>query len=238
MKNIVILLAGGVGKRMGSSMPKQFLLLDNKPVIVYTLENFEKNESIDAILIVCVKDWIPELKNILAHYNISKVKWIIEGGDTSHDSTRNGVFFLKDKMGKDDFVVIHDAVRPILPQQAINTMLNVAYQYGNASLAIPCHETVVFTDDQISGTRELDRSKIMRVQTPQAYQYGCLLSVYERAEADNRHDFIYADLVGIYYGMTIYFSKGFTNNIKITRPEDIPLCKSLMSFSEDELFNL
>lgn len=222
---------------MGGAMPKQFLSLNDKPVIVHTLERFQNNESIDAILIVCIKDWIEHLKEILDEFKMPKVKWIVEGGDTSHDSTRNGIFFLKDKLSDDDQVIIHDAARPILPQQSINEMLRVSHEKGNASLAIPCHETILYTQDGLSGDKQLDRSSIMRIQTPQAYNYKLIRSVYEKAEADGKHDFIYADLVCIHYGVRIYFSKGFTNNIKITRKEDIPLCKSLMKFSEEELFN-
>jgi len=237
MKHVAIILAGGSGTRMGGAMPKQFLSLNDKPVIVHTLERFQNNESIDAILIVCIKDWIEHLKEILDEFKMPKVKWIVEGGDTSHDSTRNGIFFLKDKLSDDDQVIIHDAARPILPQQSINEMLRVSHEKGNASLAIPCHETILYTQDGLSGDKQLDRSSIMRIQTPQAYNYKLIRSVYEKAEADGKHDFIYADLVCIHYGVRIYFSKGFTNNIKITRKEDIPLCKSLMKFSEEELFN-
>ena len=144
---------------------------------------------------------------------------------------------LKAKLTKDDYVIIHDAARPILPQMAINSMLNVAHEKGNASLAIPCYETVIYTNDGKSGDKELDRNSIMRVQTPQAYNYGLMLELYERAEKENKHDFVYADLVLVHYGLPVYFSKGFTNNIKITRKEDIPLCKALMNFSEEELFS-
>ncbi len=237
MHNHVILLAGGIGSRVGGPMPKQFLSLNDKPVIVHTLENFEKNSAIDGITIVCVKDWIPHLKEILLEYKISKVTDIVEGGDTGHDSTRNGIFSLREKLVKEDYVIIHDAARPILPQAAIDNMLEVAHEKGNASLAIPCYETIIYTDDGKSGDKQLDRSSIMRIQTPQAYNYGLILELYERAEKENLHDFIYADLVLIYYGQTVYFSKGFTNNIKITRKEDIPLCKALMNFSEEELFS-
>lgn len=237
MKHVAIILAGGSGTRMGGAMPKQFLSLNDKPVIVHTLENFQKNENIDAILIVCIKDWIEHLREILDEFKIPKVQWIVEGGATGHDSSRNGIFFLKDKLEDGDQVIIHDAARPILPQAAINEMLRVSHEKGNASLAIPCHETVLFTNDGLSGDKELDRSSIMRVQTPQAYNYKFIRELYEQAEKDNKHDFIYADLVAIYYGKRIYFSKGFTNNIKITRKEDIPLCKSLMKFSEEDLFN-
>lgn len=237
MKNIAIILAGGVGKRMGGAMPKQFLSVNDKPVIVHTILNFQKNVNIDNVLIVCVQDWIPQLEEIIAEYGLSKVCYIVPGGETSHDSTRNGIFFLKDKISKDDFVIIHDAARPILPQKAIDEMLSVAHKRGNASLAIPCHETILYTEDQISGASQLDRSRVMRIQTPQAYRYGMILPLYEKAEQENLHDFIYADLVAVHYGEPVYFSKGFTNNIKITRQEDIPLCKSLMAFSETELFN-
>lgn len=237
MKNVAIILAGGIGSRMGGSMPKQFLSLNDKPVIVHTLENFQRNSQINSIIIVCVKDWILHLKEILEEYKISKVVNIVEGGETGHDSTRNGIFSLKNVLSEDDFIIIHDATRPILPQAAIDEMLRVAYEKGNASLAIPCYETVIYTDDGMQGNSQLDRSKIMRIQTPQAYKYGSILKLYEKAEAEDKHDFIYADLVLIHYGETVYFSKGFTNNIKITRKEDIPLCKALMNFSEEELFS-
>ncbi len=237
MHNHVILLAGGIGSRVGGPMPKQFLSLNDKPVIVHTLENFEKNPNVDGITIVCLKEWITHLKEILQEYKIKKVIQIIEGGETGHDSTRNGIFSLKDKLNKDDFVIIHDAARPILPQAAINDMLEVAHEKGNASLAIPCYETVIYTDDGKCGDKQLDRTSIMRIQTPQAYNYEKILKLYERAEQENKHDFIYADLVLIYYGETVYFSKGFTNNIKITKKEDIPLCKALMKFTEEELYS-
>lgn len=237
MKNYVIILAGGIGSRLGGPMPKQFLSLNDKPVIVHTLENFERNKNIDGIIIVCVRDWISHLKEILLEYKISKVIDIVEGGETGHDSTRNGIFSLREKLSFDDYIIIHDAARPILPQAAIDEMLKVAHDKGNASLAIPCYETVIYTDDGSSGDKQLDRCKIMRIQTPQTYRYGEILPLYDMAEKENKHDFVYADLVLIYYGKTVYFSKGFTNNIKITRKEDIPLCKALMTFSEEELFS-
>ena len=237
MKNYVIILAGGIGSRLGGSMPKQFLSLNDKPVIVHTLENFERNKNIDGIIIVCVRDWISHLKEILLEYKISKVIDIVEGGETGHDSTRNGIFSLREKLSSDDYIIIHDAARPILPQAAIDEMLKVAHDKGNASLAIPCYETVIYTDDGSSGDKQLERCKIMRIQTPQTYRYGEILPLYDMAEKENKHDFVYADLVLIYYGKTVYFSKGFTNNIKITRKEDIPLCKALMTFSEEELFS-
>lgn len=238
MATTAIILAGGVGKRMGAPMPKQFLEIKGKPVIVHTISNFQKNASIDSIVVVCVQDWIGRMKGLIEQYGLAKVSAVIPGGETSHDSTRNGIFHLKGELGKGDMIVIHDAARPILPQKAIDEMLRIAEEQGNASLAIPCYETVIYTDDQLSGSKELDRSHLMRVQTPQAYEYSGILELYERAELEGRHDFIYADIVAIEYGMTVYFSKGFANNIKITKQEDIPLCEYLMGIPEDQLFDL
>ena len=238
MKTVALILAGGIGKRMGVSLPKQFLEIKGQPVLVHTLSNFQRNDSVDSIVVVCVSDWIEYTWDLVKKYNLSKVEAIIPGGDTSHDSTRNGIFHLRRTLGKGDVVIIHDAARPILPQKAIDEMLRIAKDSGNASLAIPCYETVIYTDDQLSGNKELDRSHLMRVQTPQAYEYSSILELYERAEKEDRHDFIYADIVAVEYGMTVYFSKGFTNNIKITKQEDIPLCEYLMDIPEDQLFDL
>lgn len=236
--NTVILLAGGVGSRVGADIPKQFVEIRGKPIIVHTILNFQRNPKIDDILVVCESNWIEHMRELAEIFSLDKVRWIIPGGATCHDSTCNGVLFLRDKLCEDDYIIVHDAARPILPQRAIDEMLRMAKDHGNASLAIPCNETVILTEDGNSGIEQIDRARLSRVQTPQAYQYGMILSLYEKAEEENRHDFVYADLVLIYYGYRVYFSKGFTNNIKITRREDIALCDALMNFSEDDLFSM
>lgn len=235
MKIDVIILAGGVGSRMGGSTPKQFIEINGVPIIVTTLLNFEKNKRISNITIVCLKDFIPKMKELVEQYKINKVNNIVEGGQTGHDSARNGVFSLKDKLGENDFVIIHDAVRPILPQVTLNEMIDVALAKGNACLAVPCYETVICTNDGISGDKEIDRNSFVRVQTPQMYKYGLIKDLYEKAEKDNIHNFIYANTMAIHYGVRIYFSKGFNSNYKITTKQDIPLYEALSSFSDEEL---
>ena len=123
---------------MGAEIPKQFIKVKDKPIIVYTIEKFQKNANIDEIVVVCVKDWADYVRELVKKYSLTKVKWIIEGGKTGHDSIRNGVFFLRDKIEPEDFVVIHDAVRPILPQKAINEVLRVAHENGNIFEDMSC----------------------------------------------------------------------------------------------------
>ena len=235
MRVHAIILAGGIGSRMKADKPKQFIEIDGKPVIVDTISNFERNIQVNNITVVCLKDWIPYLLELIKKFDLKKVTSIIEGGNSGHDSTRNGVFSLKEILSENDLVIIHDAARPLIPQIIINDMLDVAKKNGNACTAVSCHDTVIKTTDGISGVEQIDRNSFLRVQTPQAYRYGLLLSLYERAEAEGIHDFVYANTMAIKYGVRIFFSKGFTCNIKITTKEDIAFYKAMKQFNEEDL---
>ena len=235
MKINVIILAGGIGARMQSNKPKQFIEIDGVPIIVHTIRNFQINENVTNITVVCIEKYLSEMREIVARYGLTKVNRIVPGGDTGHDSTRNGVFSLEKDLSDDDFVIVHDAVRPLLPQKIINSMIDVAKKHGNACLAVPCYETVVISGDKISGNQEIDRNSFMRVQTPQMYRYGLIKSLYQKADSENRHDFVYANTLALHYGCRIYFSPGFFYNFKITRADDLPLYRALMCLSEEEL---
>ena len=237
MKNYVILLAGGVGKRMGIDTPKQFIEVDGKPIIVYSIENFQHNKQINKIVVVCLKEWINYLRELIIKYSLTKVEWIIEGGATGHDSIRNGVFFLRDKVANDDFVIIHDAVRPILPQKALNEVLCVAHNKGNASSSIHCYPPIVYTEDYESGIKDIDREHVMLTASPQAYKFSLVLSCYEKAEMENKHDFTFTSSLLIHYGKRVYFAKGTMCNIKITKKEDIALFEALLKVPEEFLYS-
>lgn len=237
MKNYVILLAGGVGKRMGVEIPKQFIEVEGKPIIVYSIENFQKNDQIEKIVVVCVKDWIEEVRMLVKKYNLTKVEWIIEGGTTGHDSIRNSVFFLRDKIEADDYIIVHDAVRPILPQKAINEVLRVAHENGNASSSIACHPPIVYTEDHKSGITDVDRDHVMLTASPQAYKYSLALKCYEKAEQENKHDFTFTSTLLIHYGERVYFAQGTTCNIKVTTKEDLALMSALIKIPDDLLFS-
>lgn len=237
MKNYVILLAGGVGKRMQTDIPKQFIEVDNKPIIVYAIENFQRNPQIEKIVVVCVKDWIERLKKIIEKYSLTKVEWIIEGGDTGHDSIRNGVFFLRDKINSDDYIIVHDAVRPVLPQKAIDEVIRVAYENGNASSSVVCHPPIVYTDDFVSGIKDVDREHVMLTASPQAFKYSTALRCYLQAERENMHNFTFTSSLLIHCGERVYFAKGTTCNIKITTKEDLALFEALLKIPEEMLFS-
>lgn len=236
-KNYVILLAGGVGKRMDSEIPKQFIEVDGKPIIVYSIENFQKNPQIEKIVVVCIKNYIDLLKDMIVKYSLTKVEWIIEGGTTGHDSIRNGVFFLMDKLDPDDLVIVHDAVRPILPQKAINEVIRVAQENGNASSSVACHPPIVYTDDLKSGITDVDREHVMLTASPQAFKYSLALKCYEQAEREDRHDFTFTSSLLIHCGERVYFAKGTTSNIKITTKEDLALFGALLKVPEELLYS-
>ena len=236
IKNYVILLAGGIGKRMGTDVPKQFIEIEGKPIIAYTIENFQRNPQIEKILVVCVKQWVDKLNEIIKTYNLSKVEWIIEGGNTGHDSIRNGVFFLKEKINAEDYVIIHDAVRPILPQKAIDEVIRVAHKNGNASSSIVCHPPIVITEDHKSGIKDVDRDHVMLTASPQAFKYDLALKCYLKAEEEDRHDFTFTSSLLIHCGERVYFAQGTTSNIKITTREDLALFEALLKIPEEKLY--
>ncbi len=236
MKNYVILLAGGVGKRMGADIPKQFLEVNGKPIIVHTIERFQRSQQIEKIVVVCVSDWIERLQGIVEEYCLTKVEWIIEGGKTGHDSIRNGVFFLRDKIKPDDFIIVHDAVRPMLPQEAINELLRVAHEKGNASSSIACHPPIVYTDDFESGIKDIDREHVMLTASPQAFRYSLALRCYEKAEQEDKHDFTFTSSLLIHCGERVFFAKGTTSNIKITTKADLALFEALLTIPEELLY--
>ena len=230
-------LRAAAGKECQSEIPKQFIEVKGKPIIVYTLEKFQNNSQIEGIVVVCVKDWAEYLKQLLEQYGLTKVRWVIEGGDTGHDSIRNGVFFLRDKLEPDDFIIVHDAVRPVLPRKAVDEVIRVAHENGNASSSIACHPPIVYTEDFRSGIRDVDREHVMLTASPQAYRYSLALECYKLAEKENKHGFTFTSSLLIHYGHRVYFAKGTTSNIKITKPEDLALFEALLSIPEERLYS-
>ena len=144
---------------------------------------------------------------------------------------------MKDTIELDDYIIIHDAVRPILPQKAINEVLKVAHEKGNASSSIACHPPIVYTDDFESGNKDVDRDHVMLTASPQAYNYSLALECYNKAEAENKHDFTFTSSLLIHYGERVYFAKGTTCNIKITSKADLALFEALLNIPEELIYD-
>ena len=229
-----MIIAGGIGSRMNADIPKQFIEINDKPILVYTLEAFQRHPEIDAILVVVIQDWEDVVKSYIEDYKLTKLKWVVQGGQSGQESARLGLKALKNHLQPTDYVVIHDAIRPIVPGIILTDLLRVARLHGNACASLPMHETIVITQNQLHGNKNLDRNEVRRVQTPQAYRYQDVLEAHLWAEKEKRPS-VYANTLMIDFGQTIYFSLGFDNNIKITTSEDLALFKALLMIPEEDL---
>ena len=185
MKNIALVIAGGSGTRMGLKIPKQFVNINDKPVIIYTLESFQHHPQIDAIEVVCIEGWEDTLKSYAKQYGITKLKWVTKGGNTSQESIRNGVYFLSDKVDDNDNIIIHDGVRPMLDEEIISDVIVKCNKYGNGVSSMPYNEQIFIKRDEDSTVEHIPREKLRRVVTPQAYKFGKLNSAYHEAFEKN-----------------------------------------------------
>lgn len=233
--NIAVIIAGGSGQRMHQDIPKQFLHVDNKPIIIYTLEVFQRHPDIDAIEVVCLDGWHEVLKAYAEEHGIDKLKWITSGGASAQESIRNGVYNLIDKCSPDDIILIHDGIRPMVDELIISDCIDKCRTYGNGVTALPHNEHVFEAKDDISTAQYIPRERTRCVQTPQAYKYGKLLGAYEEAFRNGIgiYGASYVNTMMVDMGETLYFAVGSYKNIKLTTPDDIELFKALLHSKKD-----
>ncbi len=237
--NVAVIIAGGCGQRMGSDIPKQFLTVLDKPVIVYTLESFQKHPMIDWIEIVCIDGWQDKLKEYLAEYHLDKVRQIVPGGASAQESIRNGVDGLKPFCSDSDIVVIHDGIRPLVDDEVLTDAVETCKRFGNAVSSLPYNEQIFVVDEQDGEctNRYIPRETLRRVMTPQAYRYGELAASYQKAFADgigigpsSYTNTMMADL-----GVTLHFSKGSDRNIKLTNKNDLNIFKGYLLAEQNDM---
>ena len=237
-KNIAIIIAGGSGSRMGQNIPKQFINVYDKPVLIYTLEGFQRHPMIDAIEVVCIEGWEKVLQAYANQFNISKLQWITVGGDSAQESIRNGVYNLEGKVNDDDIIIIHDGIRPMIDDSVLTDVIEKAEKYGNAVSSMPYNEQifVVDKDDENTTTQFIPRETLRRVSTPQAYRYNLLNTKYHEAYTKNIgiHGSHYANTMMVELGVKLYFAKGSDKNIKLTTKDDLELFKGYMTKEEDK----
>lgn len=229
MLNIALIIAGGAGNRMQQDIPKQFLTVNEKPVIVYTLEAFEKHPEIDTIAVVCIEGWENVLLAYAKQFNITKLKHIIPGGKNGQDSIRNGVYELEKKYKKDDIVIIHDAIRPLVSAEIISDNIRVTREYGNAITVIPCAEAMMQTEDGVVSIGSYPRDNLKRTQTPQAFFIGDICDLHRRALEAGITNSVASCTLKIEMGEQVYFSAGSEKNLKLTTVEDIDIFKALLA---------
>ena len=229
MANVALLIAGGSGNRMHQDIPKQFITVNERPVIVYTLEAFENHPAIDAIAVVCIQGWEQVLWAYAKQFNITKLKYVVPGGKNGQDSIRNGVFELEKHFDKDDLVLIHDAIRPMVSAEIISDNIRVAREFGNAITVIPCAEAMMQTEDGVVSVGSYPRDRLKRTQTPQAFKIGDICDLHRRALEAGITNSVASCTLKIEMGEQVYFSAGSEKNIKLTTVEDIDIFKALLA---------
>ncbi len=235
MKNIALIIAGGVGARMGQDIPKQFINVYDKPVIVYTMEAFQKHPQIDEIEVVCLDEWQGALKAYAKQFGIAKLENVVSGGKNGQDSIRNGLYDIaKRHNDEDDIVLIHDAIRPMLSQEIITDNIRVCRENGNAITVVPCTAAMLKTYDSHSTTEQVPRDNLKITQTPQAFFIRDIVEAHKEALSKGITNSVASCTMYIELGRKLYMSAGSEKNLKLTTTEDIEIFKALLNAKKDE----
>lgn len=226
---VALLTAAGSGSRMGQDIPKQFIHVENKPIIIHTMEAFQNHPNIDAILVVTLPGWVEVLKAYASQFNITKLNWVVQGGETGQESIYNGLCELKKYLSDDDVVMVHDGNRCMVSTEIISNSLVTFYTYGSAVAAIPCVEAVFrSSDSELSSNISIPREQLYRTQTPHTYKMGKLLWAHDEARKRGITNTAASCTLMQQLGETVYFSKGSEENIKITTVDDMIIFKALL----------
>jgi 2-C-methyl-D-erythritol 4-phosphate cytidylyltransferase len=228
--NIALVTAAGRGSRMHQEVPKQFMPIKNKPLIIYTLEAFQNHPNIDAIIIPCLRGWEQIMNAYVKQYNITKVKWIIDGGvgDNGQLSIKLALNELKKNCSNDDLILVHDGNRALISEEIISDSIVTCQEKGNAVAVVPCNEVIVKTKDQTSSDEFLKRDELKRTQTPHTFPLGKMLWAHEEAERRNIEKTVATCDLMMLLGEKIYFSVGSEKNMKITTPVDVEIFEALL----------
>ena len=234
MKNIAVIFAGGTGQRMNTrTKPKQFLELHGKPILVYTMEVFQKCQGISDIVLVMLEDWIPYTKELIEKYRINKVKAIVSGGITGQESIFHGIKKAKEISNENCGILIHDGVRPIIDIETIDKCIQSLEQFGNAITVSPAIETVALVDDENSVGRILPRKRCLMAKAPQCFMLDDIYNAHLKAKDENKYDFIDSASMMQYYGYTLHTVFGRPENLKITTPADFYIFRAIIDAQEN-----
>ncbi len=231
---VALLTAAGSGTRMGQDIPKQFIHVENKPILIHTMAAFQEHPLVDAILVVTIPSWVDVVQAYANQFNITKLRWIVPGGQTGQESIYNGLKKLSEELKADDVVMVHDGNRCMVSSEIISNSLATFKKYGSAVAAIPCVEAVFRSnDDGISSTMSIPREQLFRTQTPHTYTLGKLLWAHDEAQKQSITETAASCTLMQQLGETVYFSKGSEENLKITTIEDMMIFKALLHTKKD-----
>lgn len=232
--NIAVVFAGGTGQRMNTkALPKQFLKLHGKPILVYTLEKFQYHKEIDSIILVVLAEWKEYCKELITKYQLTKVTAIVSGGKTGQESISNGLHKAGELYPSDSIVLIHDGVRPLVDEQTITNNIACAKQHGTAITVAPAIETIVMSQKDNKVGDILERSRCQVAKAPQSFVLGQILAAHEQARKEARQDFIDSACLMKHYGYDLYTVEGKPENIKITTPSDFYTFRALVDAIEN-----
>lgn len=230
-----MIIAGGIGARTQQDIPKQFINVHNKPIIVYTLEAFQKHPNIDAIEVVCLQGWHDIVRAYALQFGITKLENIVNGGETGQDSIRNGLYDIAKRYhSDDDIVIIHDAIRPMVSADVISDNIRVCREYGNATAVIPCTSVMLKTENEFASENQIPRENLKITQTPQSYYINELIEVHKEAVKKDLLPSISSCALYVEMGKKVYLSVGSEKNIKITTAEDIEMFSALAQVVKPE----
>ncbi|MCR5228519.1 MAG: 2-C-methyl-D-erythritol 4-phosphate cytidylyltransferase [Solobacterium sp.] len=231
--NIALITAAGMGTRTGQQVPKQFLNVYDKPIIIYTMECFQNHPEIDAIYIACLEGWFGFIDLYAKQFNITKLKRIVNGGATGQESIENVLDVIAQECSPDDIVLVHDGSRPYLPAKVITDNIECCRQHGNGVTAIDTKEAMLLTYDKIKSKESIDREILYRTQTPHSMYLKDMLALHEEAKAKGITGSVATCTLLIECGYTVWFNRGSDFNFKITSKEDLMLFKALLSETND-----
>lgn len=237
--NTALILAGGVDSRFKMDIPKQFVNVNNRPVIVYTLEIFQNHPEIDEIVVICLNGWQEMVRVYGKQFNITKLTEIISGGADAQESTYKGLQYLKEKMGQGDIVVIHDAIRPMVSEEIISKSIKMCRKKGMGVAATYIMDTIMHSNNGKEGNQSINRYQIMKVQTPQSFDFELIMDLHERAIEKNCVGAWDNSSMITNLGEKVYFSEGSDLNMKINTVEDVEMFKALykMKSLEEKTFD-
>ncbi|HEO6267732.1 TPA: 2-C-methyl-D-erythritol 4-phosphate cytidylyltransferase [Streptococcus agalactiae] len=235
MMNIGVIFAGGVGRRMNTKgKPKQFLEVHGKPIIVHTIDVFQNTEAIDAVVVVCVSDWLDYMNNLVERFNLTKVKAVVAGGETGQMSIFKGLEAAEQLATDDAVVLIHDGVRPLINEEVINANIQSVKETGSAVTSVRAKETVVLVNDSSKISEVVDRTRSFIAKAPQSFYLSDILSVERDAISKGITDAIDSSTLMGMYNRELTIVEGPYENIKITTPDDFYMFKALYDARENE----